>query len=117
MHGFYDVVPRFPASEDPNFPPYQLRVLSPVESLINAIVPEEDPYHANLSEATNAVVASLIAFLIQNEQQGILDDSQMMDEVMSQILLNMDNPIVSLSQFLCGMCIHAAIHKPLYKFH
>ncbi len=102
QYGMYDVIQRFPAAEDPKFPPFQLRVLSPVETLMDTLVPEEDPYKATKSQTTNAIVAAIFAFLIQNEQQGLSEDNQMIDQVLSQILGNMDKPVISLPEFLCG---------------
>ena len=77
-------------------------MLSPVETLINVLAPEENPYNATASKATSAVVAALFAYVIQNEQQGLTEDHDMVDQVLSEILMNMEKPIVSLAEFLCG---------------
>ena len=94
-------MPVFPVDTDAKFPPFELRVLSPVETLINVLAPDEDPYHITASQTTNAVVAALFAYLIQTEEQGT-QSIEMIDTVLSQILPNMDRPITSIAQFLSG---------------
>lgn len=101
-YGIYTVIPRFPANPHPKFPQFKLRVLSAVETLINVLAPEEDPYHATAAQATTAVIAPLLAYLIQNEQQGVEEDPYIVDQVLSQIFPCLEEPIVSISEYLCG---------------
>ncbi len=101
MYGTYTVVPVFPVDPNPKFPPFELQVLSPIQSLINALSPSEDEDPYNASPINNVIVAAVFAYLIQTEDRGI-ESTEMIDNLLSQILHAMDRRIMSIPQFLCG---------------